>query len=200
MMAAGRTIPPRDSWIELPPGASVTIDAKVGREWKAGVARCRSIRGNVLARCFEIEYVLDQVIGETLIPESEENADRRDLLDELFLKGPGVTFRSKIDTLGKLRGRVPKLEALLPADTVARLNFVRELRNDFAHYPVTFTPVGEPPNQRLQPVLVSRRGRFTLDDAFVTEQATKLDAVFTDLEAAFKNLKPDGAKDVGGAQ
>ncbi len=34
------------------------------------------------------------------IPENEENGDRRDLLDELFLKGPGATFRSKIASRG----------------------------------------------------------------------------------------------------
>lgn len=195
-------IPPRDSWVTLAPGATVHIDERLGREWTRRTQECRGIRGNVLAKCFEIEYILDQVIAEVMIPTTEENADRRDMLDEFFLKGPPATFRNKIEVLRKLHSRVSRLQGLLPGDAFQRLTAVRELRNDFAHYPVTFEPVGEPPNQTLRPLLVSRRGRFVLDEVFLEEQSKIVGSIFADLEAAFKALMPstgEGVQQADGA-
>ena len=185
------TIPPRDSWIQLSPGAQITIDARLAKEWKKRAQECREIRGNVLAKCFEIEYVLDRIIAETLMPSSIGNEEERDLFTVLFLKGPATSFRGKIDVLQKLWSQVPRLQAVLSKKIVTRLTAVREVRNDFAHYPVTFEPTGEPPNQTLLPVLVSRRGRFVLDEAFLHEQGENFDSVFRGLEGALKALRPD---------
>ena len=184
------TIPPRDSWITLAPGAAIHMDERLGKEWQKLRRNCREIRGNVLAGCFEIEYTLDQVISEVLIPTSANLSESRDLLDELFLKGTGATFRSKIEVLRKLRARVSSLQSLLQEDIIAKLNAVREVRNDFAHYPVTFEPTGQPPQQNLVPVLISRRGRFALDDAFLKETGTLFGSVMSQLEAAVKSLLP----------
>jgi hypothetical protein len=191
MPAAKPSLPSRDSWIQLSPGASVHMDARLAEEWGMRKRQCREIRGNVLATCFEIEYILDQIIAETLIPTSTDNTAGRDLLDELFLKGPATNFRAKIDVLRKLRGRVAHLQPLVPEDIFTRLTSVRELRNDFAHYPVTFEPTGAAPNQTLLPLLVSRRGQLVLDDAFLTQNGQLFGSTLSDLEAVLRALRPN---------
>lgn len=187
-------LPPRDSWLTLPPGGEVQLDDRIIKEWKKATRECREIRGNVLAACFEIEYLLDQVITETLIPSTTNNPDGRDIFDELFLKGPASNFRTKIDVLRKLRLRVDRLQSLIPEDMFRQLDAVRQLRNDFAHYPVTFEPSGEVPNQNLVPVLVSRRGRFILDNAFIQSEGANFTSVMAGLESAFKSLTPQPAE------
>jgi hypothetical protein len=185
--------PARDSWIQLAPGAKVTIDARLGAEWMSLTQHCREIRGGVLARAFEIEYLVDQVIAEAVVPSSGGNAEGRRLLDAFFLKGPGNNFGRKIDVLRKLRDHVPRLQGVLSQDLFPQLTTVRDVRNDFAHYPVTFVPVGEAPNQSLSPILVSRRGRFLLDEAFLREHEQTFSVVLTGLERAFGSLMQDEA-------
>jgi hypothetical protein len=165
------------------------MDARLAEEWNKRKRDCREIRGNILATCFEIEYLLDQIIVEVLIPTAASNTEGQNLLDELFLKGPVTSFRTKIDVLRKLRSRVPRLQSLLPEDTITHLTSIRELRNDFAHYPVAFEPAGNPPQQTLLPLLISRRGRFVLDDTFLEEHGKIFGSTHSTLEAAVKSLK-----------
>ena len=191
-----RKIPPRDSWLTLAPGAAVHVDERFGKEWAKLTSDCLPVQGAVRAKCFEIEYVLDQVITRTLLTADD---DRRDLFDDLFLKGPGASFRNKIEVIRKLQARVQSLQSLLPTDIVDKLTTVRELRNDFAHYPVTFEPVGEPPNQTLRALLVSRRGTFVLEDNFLQKQEATFNHALGSLETAFKALQPEGQGGEGGA-
>lgn len=194
-----RTIPPRDSWIQLAPGASVQIDERLGQQWSKLTVQCREIRGNVLAKCFEIEYLIDLVIAETLIPASTNNQDGQQMFKDLLLKGPTISFRTKIELLRKLCHQVNRLKPLLPKNIFADLNSIRELRNDFAHYPVAFEPTGDPPDQTLLPLLVSRRGRFVLDDAFLKQYSQVFASTHTMLGNTFKALlKPDETATPGG--
>ncbi|MDP1589951.1 MAG: hypothetical protein Q8M07_19520 [Prosthecobacter sp.] len=165
------------------------MDARLAEEWDKRTRECREIRGNVLATCFEIEYLLDQIIAEAIIPTATNNADGQSLLDELFLKGPATNFRTKIEILRKLRSNVALLEPLIPEDTIANLTAIRELRNDFAHYPVTFEPTGDAPNQTLIPLLVSRRGRFVLDNVFLEKQGKIFASTHSTLEDTVRVLK-----------
>ena len=184
-------IPGHDSWIAVEPGASLFLDERLHQEWTARTANCRLLRGNALASCFEIEFVLDRVIVETMIRTSSNTSEQQGLFDDLYLKASGATFARKIDVLRKLLDRISELQKLLPADIIKRLTAIRELRNDFAHYPVEFEPVGDPPNQTLRPVLVSRRGRLPLDDAFLEEQGKMTASVCRDLMSTVAALRPE---------
>ncbi len=178
------SLPPRDSWIRVAPGASVEIDARLGSEWETQRRRCRELRGNVLAKSFELEYIVDQLITETLFPADSVPEDNRAAFDEAFLKNPSTGFRNKIEALRKLRAQLPRLQAALPEDVISRLNKVRDLRNAFAHYPVVFDVTGERPNQQLVAILETRRERFDLSDAFLREHDDDFRIAFSALEAA----------------
>lgn len=184
-----KSIPPRDSWLSLAPGASVQLDARLSQEWGRLREECRRIRGTILAHAFDVEYLLDQLIVETLMPASGPDPPERVLFDELFLKSPGAGFRNKVEVLRKLRAGLPRLREVLPDSVFGQLSRVRQVRNDFAHYPVTFIPTGDPPDQTLRPVLESRRGSFPLDGEFLDECGKTVHAAYATLEEAVKQLR-----------
>jgi len=138
-----KKLPPHDSWITIAPGEKVEVDAAFQNKWRETTERLRAVRGHVLAACFEIEFSVDSLIAKAFFPEAapEPSEDHREYFDELLLKGPNLTFRSKIDLLGKMRTRFDSLAQVIASELVAKLHQVRDIRNRFAHYPVAFKQV-----------------------------------------------------------
>lgn len=195
-------MPPRDSWIRLAPGKAVTLDERLSKLWHQKTRQWREVRGNILSACFELEYLLDNVLCEVFFHEGpgekransepiETHADARamrQLFDGLFLKSGVVSFSRKIDILSSLLSEIRALQDLVPGELVSKLNKIRDVRNRFAHYPVTFTPIGDPPNQELRASLVGRDKELILDDKFFEEYNPLFSSTLKEMEELFKRL------------
>ena len=201
-------LPPRDSWIRLAPGKAIRIDESLSKIWNEKRREWREVRGNILAACFEVEYLLDQVLRVVFFPRLDEAPSEKDtrghhmeanedaqalerLFDELFLKSALISFRRKIDLLRDLSSRIPALQRLMPKDIVYKLDKIRDVRNRFAHYPVTFTPVGDPPIQELCASLVCGDKELTLDKNFFDEYNPLFSSILAEMEEMLKRLKED---------
>lgn len=204
-------IPPRDSWIRLEPGKGVLMDARLSKLWKEKQREWREVRGNILAVCFEVEYLLDQVLCEVFFPgldkapsrksvndhsiESYEDAKAlRDLFDDLFFKSALTPFSRKIELLKSLASRIPILQELVPQGLVDKLHKIRDIRNRFAHYPVTFTPIGDMTAQQLRVSLVCRDKELELNEGFFDEYNPLFSTVLSQLEEVFKRLKENPSR------
>jgi hypothetical protein len=205
-------LPPRDSWLSLGPGESVFMDAAFGKKWNEQTQAFRQVRGNFLAQCFDVEYLLDSVLCETLFPGSQhpgteitDNAPvtvatmdiLRDAFDELVLKvgSPSpVCFRFKIDLLKRLTSRIAVLESVVPKGLASRLEKIKDIRNRFAHYPVSFRPVGRPPSQDLSAELVCKDKTVQLDEAFFKKHSALRATVMSELEEVLGKLQSDTSR------
>lgn len=198
-------LPPRDSWIRLAPGKAVTLDERLSKLWSQKTQEWREVRGNVLSACFELEYLVDNVLCEILFPridrapaEKRVNNERietyadvtnvRQLFDGLFLKSGVISFNRKIDILRNLLAEMRTLQDLVSSEIISKLNKIRDVRNRFAHYPVTFTPVGDPPNQELRASLVCTDKELILDDKFFEGYNPLFSSTFKEMEGFFKRL------------
>jgi hypothetical protein len=166
-----RKIPPHDSWISLAPGVGVTLNEQAMEEWHRKTAHLRTIRGTVLANAFEIEFSLDLVISGIFFPKSKATSvkdatlkisgeESKTAFEEIYLRNTQASFSRKIETLRKMRRLLPELCPLVPEGLVANLDGVRDYRNRFAHYPVTFEPAA-PGADTLTAKTCMRRQRHT---------------------------------------
>ena len=205
-------LPPRDSWIALSPGESVHIDAEFQKKWQKETSEFREVRGNFLAGCFEIEYQLDLLLGEILFPgldnpdakptdnvplKIESGKVLKELFDELILKGGSlslISFGFKIDLFKKSSSQIPILQSILPEGLGNKLDKIRKIRNWFAHYPITFKPVGDPPNQNLSARLVCRHKTIILDQEFFDRYSKLFGAVMTELEETLRKLRENTSR------
>lgn len=195
-----------DSWIKLVPGSEVQIDARLSEIWNKKKREYREVRGNVLAACFEIEFTLDQVLCEIFFPGLDKTPEERSgeensipmtedakalksLFSDLFLKGASASLARKIRLLGKLSSQIPVVQKLAPLDLVTRLDGVRDMRNRFAHYPISFVPSGAVPNQDLAAHLDCRDKSLVLDQTFFAESSALFSSVGKDLNELFTNLR-----------
>ncbi len=209
-MADSKTeLPPRDSWISVAPGQALNIDADLLQKWNEQTRKYRELRGNILAACFGLEYSLDVALAEVFFPgldtptknsqdsavAIDENAKAlKGLFDELFLKRGSLPFKFKIDLLRRLAGRIGVLQALIPPDLLKNLDAVRDVRNRFAHYPVTFEPTGSVPNQELHAKLVCRDKTLVLDQAFSDATSALFHLVTKELEEMLLRLRPESRR------
>lgn len=198
-----RSLPPRDSWITLASGENVTIDSVLQAKWHELTRRGREIRGSVLAHCFDVEFSLDNVITRTFFAEYK-SADvsasaRSDAFDEFVLKGRTLNFSAKIELLRKLRSRITELSNALPEETLTALNDVRDVRNRFAHYPITFKPLkGLSGEMDLSMWLECRDKSIELTEEYLGLVAKNIGSVQSALQDANKSLH-DGWKHLGTA-
>jgi len=59
---------PLDSWICIHPGEGIGLNKQTQEMWIKSARGFRQMRGDILAACFEIENVLDEIIGEVFFP------------------------------------------------------------------------------------------------------------------------------------
>lgn len=200
-------LPPKDSWITLRPGESVHVDAEFEKRWERQIKDFREVRGHFLASCFEIEYQVDLLLGEILFPGLEgpdaNPADKvpitiesgkalKELFDELILKRASlspISFGFKIELLKEFSSQISILQSLLPEGFGTKLDKVRKIRNRFAHYPITFNPVGDPPNQSLSASLVCRDKTILLDVEFLNRYSKLFGDVTGGLEETLERLR-----------
>lgn len=197
-------MPPQDSLITLKPGQSLTLDASSDEEWKRKTRIFREIRGNILSSCFSVEFGLDRLISEIFFPgvdtpgapayQDEEKQGLRDLFDELFLKGNRSNFASKIHLLKSLRTKSARLDGLVDAGLIRRLDDLRDLRNRFAHYPVSFFPEQADGGQVLVARLVCRDKDLCLDNLFFDKFDSDLHSVEEDIQKVLTGLREEPSK------
>jgi hypothetical protein len=195
-----QSLPPSDSWITLAPGEQMTIDPTLQAKWHELTRRGREIRGNVLAHCFGVEFTLDSVISRTFFAEyksSDPQASvRGDCFDECVLKGRNLNFAAKIDLLRKLRPRISELANALAEEILSTLNEVRDIRNRFAHYPITFRPAKGPTGElNLSMWLECRDRSIELTDGYLASAGQAIIATQSALESANKLLHEGWKKD-----
>jgi len=86
------------------------------------------------------------------------------------------------------------LQALIPPDLLKNLDEVRDLRNRFAHYPLTFEPRGSVPNQELHAQLVCRDKTLVLDQAFSDATSALFHLVTKELEEMLPRLRSESRR------
>jgi hypothetical protein len=185
------SLPPLDSQIRLKPGGSVSIDAELQKEWIGKADALKRIRGEILAFGFEVEYSIDMIISQFFFPDSPARSETpKKLFDELFLKSFASNFARKLEVF-KVLSRDASLASLVSTSLLENLNRVKDLRNRFAHYPITFDPTTELPYRKLIPRLVCRDKEVTLDDPSLREFQELFASVRSDLDGVIARCDPD---------
>ena len=175
-------LPPHDSWIRLAPGTSFQLDAESGNEWTTKATAFRTTRGTILTFAFEVEHALDVVINRFFFPNKDKKSEELKLLfDGLFLKSPSSNLARKIRVFKDL-SKHPDLSTLVPPDLLKNLEKMKDLRNRFAHYPVSFDPHSGESKERLIARLVCRDKEITLDEPFLKECGELFVSIDQDLQ------------------
>jgi hypothetical protein len=66
---------------------------------------------------------------------------------------------------------------------IKTLNNLRRIRNNFAHYPVTFIPNGSAGDQNLDIVLATHKAEYKIDNEYVA----RIDALFKEADQGLKD-------------
>ena len=183
-MKKRQDIPPYDSWITIKPGETLAMDARLKAEWDRLKQALREYSGTILANAFQIEMQVDRLLCEILFPASDDPNIKpeqnipltkgsaralRNLFDEFVLKAstmPTISFGYKIELLGNLAEQIGEVKAVVPPRLIKTLNNLRRIRNNFAHYPVTFVPKGPVGEQTFEIVLATHKAECKLDQAY----------------------------------
>jgi hypothetical protein len=110
-------------------------------KWKSEISRIRSLRGEIIVRCFELESSIDDAIADLILPVHS-------LRSPAWLQERHLDFHQEILSRQDLRWKVNLLHSLL-IKRISRgkerintlhslLNQIRSLRNSMAHCPVRF--------------------------------------------------------------
>ncbi len=152
-----------------------------------------------MAQCFSVEFELDRMLSEIFFPgtdtpgshafQDSRARELREVFDDLFLKGNRLNFASKIQVLKSLRKRLARLDGATEAELIGRLEKLRNLRNRFAHYPVSFFPEQIEGRQTLVAKLVCRDKDIALDQAFFDEADADFRFVQERLQEALAALR-----------
>jgi len=176
------TVPPRDSSIRLAPGEEFTLDSDGSHEWRAKTSSLRTARGTILALAFEVEHSIDVVINRFFFPADDKTSeDLKTLFVGLFLKSPSASFARKIQVF-KALSQQPILSNLVRPDLLRNLERLRDIRNRFAHYPITFAPSSGQNKEKLVAILVCRDKEITLDEVFFKDNEKLFTSVQGELE------------------
>ena len=98
-----------------------------------------------------------------------------------------ANFARKIQVF-KVLSKEPALSPVVSTQLVKNLDQVRDLRNRFAHYPITFDSCPPPSDQKLTAALVCRDKEIVLDDSFFKETDQLFASVRTDLDKVLTTL------------
>jgi hypothetical protein len=96
---------------------------------------------------------------------------------------PTISFGYKIELLGNLADEIPALGSVVPKSLIKTLNSLRRVRNNFAHYPVTFIPNGSTSDQNLDIVLATHKAEYKIDNEYVA----RTDAIFKEADQGLKD-------------
>jgi hypothetical protein len=191
--------PPKDSWIRLAPGAGVALNVDVQNQWRDKTVGLRQVRGTILAAVFEIEYSLDRLLREILFPGYDKQPstdstpasstklgvdirERCTLFDELFLKSRSANLDRKINILSEIARGVKSFSAVLPEGLIRALRETNQVRNKFAHYPISFDPVDASGQQELQAKLICKNEEIVLDNAYLSQLFARVQEAITGLD------------------
>lgn len=122
---------------------------------------------------------------------------RRDLFDELLLKGHRANFASKIGLLRSMCDKHPWLGQIASPEFLRRLDELRDLRNRFAHYPVSFFPEQTDGGQSLLAKLVCRDKDLVLDDAFLKDFDRRFGTLDLELQQAHDAVSKRATQSIG---
>lgn len=166
-MSTKRTHPPRDSWIELKPGESILIDREhIGKAYPEAVRKGRGIRGDVLAAAYEIEYMIDQIITSIFVPYTPDDP-RKNIFDKAFLKSSGLRLNNKLKIIKMCTAEIESISGLISSEILDELYKIKDVRNDFAHYPIKLIPDKAEPIKELTIVLCGSTQDIELSDEYV---------------------------------
>jgi hypothetical protein len=184
-----RDRPPRDAWIPIKAGQSVVFDIEAVKAQQEQLSRySREVRGTVLASAFEIEWIIDQLLVQSLLPEVSHPKEVREVFDDSILKRGPLRFAQKVRVLRAFREKIPSLASVLAAEAFSQIERVRNLRNDFAHYPVGLLPDGEEPIRKLKVVLHGAEVDTPLDEASVESIYSLLRNLTAELNESLRKL------------
>jgi len=192
-------LPPKDSCVRLGPGAEVTLNVDVQNKWRDKTLRLRQVRGSILAAVFEIEYSLDRALREIFFPGCGKQSftdstpasstklgvdirQRCTLFDEVFLKSRSANLDRKINILNEIAREIKSFPAILPEGLIKTLREINQIRNKFAHYPISFDPVYVSGQQELQARLICKNEEIVLDDAYLSRVFSLLQEAITRLD------------------
>ena len=145
---------PLDSWIRIYPGEGIGLNKQTQEMWINSARGFRKMRGDILTACFEIENVLDEIIGEVFFPGLSRapegsaamadpvahcsNAALKNAFTRIFLRASANTFGRKVGLFRDTSKEIRQLGDLLTDQLNADLDRVLKIRNGFAHFPITF--------------------------------------------------------------
>ena len=207
-----QSMPPRDSWILLPPSMETNLTDQIQKEWLAKAKELRRIRGNFLVAVFEIEYSIDRIISCLLFPDAiklvtdeqdqniiprytESPVSLKPIFEQLFLKSADNMLSRKITILKILANQAPDLNTLVSNNLIERLRKIAAYRDVIAHYPIIFIPEGG----ELQALLIYGNHPIVLNKDFFEKYKRRFSSAAAELDAIFNQAIRRRSK-VGGQE
>lgn len=184
-------LPPRDSWIELAAKTSYLFDVEeITKNQKEQTRQFHQIRGNLLAAGYNIERALDRLLLVIFVPpELHKKGPQASLFDGYILKGHFMSFANKIETLKNVIPYAEDIDDDEGAEIVKRLNEVRTIRNNFAHYPIVFFAKGPEPIKNLLPVLKTKKSKIELNNEILDQYINLFDELGENLENVIRKYE-----------
>lgn len=139
------------------------------RTWATETKRFKTVRGEIIVLCFELEYTIGLAISDLLLPV-------KSLRSPDWLHQRHVVFHSEVLEQFDLRRKMEILCSLLSSrfprqgETIRELRSlfsqIRSLRNMMAHSPVVFKAVSRK-SETLQPYLETSKGYIHITDKYL---------------------------------
>lgn len=149
----------RDGWLNLSPNQGVMLTPELATSWQRQQRTLRQIRGNIIAETINIELAVDVAIREHFFPNPSPSGS--------------ITFANKIKILKQLIKEMTSINEEERKRILALLKKVREIRNLFAHIPISFEPSQPPEPSKVTPYIIEKDKRTYLNDQyFVTLNQT----------------------------
>jgi hypothetical protein len=168
-----KQLPYYDSHLELEFGNFDKLDNTLQGEWIEEIKRMRGIRSNFIVDGYQVERVLTEVLALAFFPSPDDEKPNlklalgagRETFQELVLND--MRLYSKIRLFKLLRDRSPFIKANTKTNLIRRLDQIRDIRNQFAHYPVRFDVKGKPPHHTWSPILVCKDKEIVLTSDYI---------------------------------
>jgi hypothetical protein len=105
-----------------------------------------------------------------------------------LLKSAPFGLSRKARILKEIAGHVQLLSDRIPNDLFECLGKVNDIRSKFAHYPVSFVPIGAVDRQALQARLSCKNEEIILDESYLSNLSALLSKTKSDLDQLIRNL------------